>query len=192
MLPLPSWPRADSGVGRTSRKAPESHAACSPCASVSPSAERGGRAPSGGCSEHGCSVWQPRGKGTSQALSWESRCLSVHGARSLSPALIPALPSLSLNVDPAQTAAFPGALAVCARHDIALLCGLPSALQMGLFLPLNRYLACKSLPARCASTRPHLCSAQRRSALVLPCIAHHLLWGFFPVTGWHWDLHHLV
>lgn len=99
------------------------------------------------------------------ALSWEWRCSTVHKARSLSPVLIPALLSLSPSVDPPQTAAFPGALAVCSQHDIALLCSLPSALQTSLFLPFSRCLVCKSLAAQGASAQPRPCSgsASRRS-----------------------------
>lgn len=123
------------------------------------------------CSRSGSSVWQPHGKGTSQALSWEPRCPSARGARSLCP-LVPAPLALPPHVDPPPTAAFPGALAVCAQRDIPLLCSLPAALQTSLFLPLSRCLICKSLRAPRASARPRLCSVQCHAAPALPPIAH--------------------
>lgn len=103
-------------------------------------------------------------------------------ARSLSPALIPALLSLSRSVDPSQTAAFPGALAVCIQHDMALLCSLPSALQTSLFLPFSRCLVYKSLPAQGASAQPRLCSgsASRRSPSPLGFPGDWLALGFAP------------
>lgn len=119
--------------------------------------------------------------GLPQALSQESQCPRMHGARYPSPPLIPALIALSLSVDPPQTAAFPGPPAACARRDITLPRGLSSALQTSLFLPLNGCLVGESLRA---STRPRPCSAQHRSAPLLPRIPHPLLWVVFFPGDW--------
>ena len=104
-----------------------------------------------------------------------------HDARSLSPALIPALLSLSRSVDPPQTAAFPAAPAVCTQHDIALQFTFCSSDE---FIPaLESLFGLQVTPSpMCLHAAPSLLCA----ALLCPGSASHCSsspLGFFLVTG---------